>query len=907
MTPPRPFGPGELRPGVARLFRLPSRRPQDVAGEVDEEIRLHLQLRAAQLAAEGMGPEAARAEAELRFGPLDEARERLHTSARRREDIVQLREALDALRRDLLYAWRGVRRAPAFAAIVVATLALGIGAATAVFSVVYGVLLRPLPYPDADRVMAVYTRMPGVGVEQGNVSEPEFLDLATAPAARGVFERVALSQLRASTVTGVGTPERVPAIYATASLFRTLRTPALLGRTFTADEDRPGAGAVVVLAHGYWQRRFGGDPAAVGRVLRVDGAPRTVVGVMPAAFDFGGADLYAPRALDAGMPDNRQAHNDQAVARLAPGATPAQARAALAVLATRLRRDHPAAYAPGLGFDFTAVPLQEATVGAARPALEVLAAAVGLVLLIACANAANLLLARGAVRRRELALRAALGAGRARVVRQLLTESAVLAVIAGAAGLVGASVGVRALLAVNPDALPRQHAVGLDGVVVAAALGLSVLTGLLFGTLPALYASRADLHGVFRAGGRGASAAASTGLRRALVIGEVALAVVVVTAAGLLGRSFHALRTVDAGLEPAGVLTLAMSLPDSRYQNGRVEPTYAALLERVRALPGVAAAGGVMTLPLGGGGGAWDVDVEGRPVAPGAPKPGLRPQILTPGALAALGMPVVRGRDLRDGDDARGPLVALVNESAARVLWPGTDGLGRRFRVTGNADTTWLTVVGVVRDARSAGLDQTPPPEMYLPHAQNARRTRGYPWRDLTLVVRTAGDPAQLVAPVRREVGRLDPELAVTDVRTMRQVIDRSVAQPRLTTLVLAAFGAAALALAALGVYGVIAYGVAQRAREFAIRAALGARRADVLRVVVGQGLGLAAAGTGVGLLGALAATRLLRALLFGVSPTDPVTFAVIPLVLLGVAALASLVPARRALRADATAALRAD
>ena len=891
-----------VRAGVKRVFTLAVWRRGRARQEVDDEIRLHLDLRAEQLVRRGLSAAEARVEAERRFGAVDEARERLLRSAQRREDRIRMSEQWDALKQDVGYALRGVRRAPAFAAVVVATLALGIGSTTALFSVVNGVLLRPLPYRAPDELMAIYTRFQVLGLERANVSEPEYRDVQTLSA----FRSAAAMSSGDVTITGSGEPEQVKGVYATASFFPTLGTPTLVGRPFSAAEDRPGRDQVVVLAHGYWQRRFGGDPAAVGRTMITDGAARTIVGVMPPQFTFWEGDLFLPLAFDPDSVAGRGAHNYSAIGRLAPGASPQQAEAQLRALTARLRRDYPTSYRADAAFELFGVPLHESMVGAVRPALRVLSGAVGLVLLIACANAANLLLVRGEGRQRELAVRAALGAGRRRVVRQLLTESALLALVAGALGLLAAAWGVRALLAVNPDALPRAQSVTIDGVVAAVAVALSLLAGLLFGTAPALQVTRHDLQGVLRGGGRGGSGAHRSALRRFLVVSEVALAIVVVIAGGLLLRSFLALRAVDSGVDASSVLTFSTSLPESRYPRPRVEPTYARLLDEVRALPGVTAAGGVWLLPFAGRESNWDVKVEGREQPPGAADPSPRPQILTPGALEAMRMPVLRGRTLTASDDARAPLVGLVNETMARTLWPGADALGKRFRLSGDS-TPWITVVGVVRDARSSGLQRPPLAEFYVPHAQFSALSGGFVLRSMSIVVRAARDPVSLADPVRRVLRAADPDLAVADVRTMRQVVDRSVAQPRFTMLLLVVFGGVALLLATVGVYGVISYSVAQRTRELGIRIALGARRAHLVRLVLGQGLGLAGVGVAVGVVAALAATRLLSSLLFGVSPTDPATFAAIALLLLAVAAAASLVPARRAARADPMAALRAE
>ena len=890
--------------GIRRLFRLPAERPEEALEEVDEEIRLHLRLRVQQLIAEGYPAEAAQAEAERRFGTLDVERARLRTSAQHRDARMHRFERAAELWQDLRYAWRGMHRAPGFAALVIATLAIGIGAATGIFSVINGVLLRPLPYPEPDRIAAIYTQWRELGADRGNLSMPELADVAALP----TFEQVAAYGPGETTIGAAGStagePERLPVLHVTANLFDVLRTPAQIGRVFTPEEDRVGQDRVAVLGHGYWQRRFGGDPAVIGKVVVTDGSPRVITGVMPPGFAFGNVELYLPLALDpAAGGSSRGAHNYQSIARLSPGATHAKVDAQLAALTTRLRRDYPASY-PGTGFSIHALALHTALVGDVTQSLSVLGSVVGLLLLIACANAANLLLLRAEGRHRELAVRAALGAGRSRIARQLLTESVLLALLAGAIGLALGSWAVRALLAVNPEALPRHQAVQLDPTVVAVALALSLGTGVIFGMLPSLQASRADLQGLLRGGGRTDTAQRGS-LRRSLVVGQLALSMVVVVAAGLLLRSFSALRGVDAGMDPQGVLTFSTSLPSARHPGDRVASTYEGILERLRALPGVEAAGAMGLLPLAVTGWNWDIIVEGRPVTPGEGNPSPRPQVITPGALEAMRIALVRGRGITPADRADAPLVALVNETMARTVWPGVDPLGKRFRMAGDS-TQWATVVGVVKDVRSGGLREAPIPEFHVPYAQFRGFAR-WTMRRMTIAVRTTGDPSLLAAPARRALADVDPELAVADVRTMRQVVDRSVAQPRFMMLLLSAFGAAALLLASIGVYGVISYGVAQRTREFGIRVALGARWTDVVRLVLRQGLGLAGIGVCIGLIGALFATRALRSLLFEVSTTDPATFAAITLLLLGVATTASLIPARRATRADPTTALRAE
>ena len=892
--------------GIRLLFRLPEHTPDSIVSETNEEIRLHLALRAEELVRSGYTVEAARAEAERRFGAMEEVRPGLHASALRRDWRMRLRERIDELQQDIRYGWRGVERAPVFAALVIATLAIGIGAATAVFSVINGVLLRPLPYADADRIVAVHTRWGNGPLERANVSYPELLDVASLP----VFQRVAAHSIGNATITGDGgsggDPERVPTLHGMVGIFEVLRTGPSIGRVFTTDEDRPGADRVVVLAHRYWQRRFAGDREVIGRPMTIDGTARTIIGVMPPHFRFGDADLYMPLAIDPSAGGSaRGAHNFRAIGRLATGVTHAQVNVQVDALTARLRRDHPENYPPKSEFGLFAIGLHEALVGNVGESLGVLAGVVALVLLIACANAANLMLARAEGRQRELAVRAALGAGRGRIARQLLAESAMLAIAAGGLGLLLAVWGVRGLLGINPDALPRHESVQLDLTVVGVALLLSLFTGIVFGILPALQASRTDLHVLLKSGGRTGTLRGRGMLRRSLVIGEIALSMIVVVAAGLLLRSFGALRGVDAGLDPAGVLTMSTSLPASRYAAERVEPAYEEILGRLRILPGVREVGAMGLLPLAVSGWSWEIVVEGRLVSPGEPAPSPRPQVVTPGALDAMGISLAGGRGITSADDADAPLVALVNETMARALWPETSPLGQRFRMSGSREA-WATVVGIVQDVRSGTLREPAEPEFYIPHAQ-FRRFANWTMRNMTLVIRADGDPALLAAPARRAIATVDPMLAAADVRTMAQVLDRSVAQPRFTMVLLSAFGAVALLLASVGIYGLIAHGVAQRTREFGIRFALGARRSDVLRLVLREGVALAVLGVGLGVAGALAATRVLDSLLFGVSATDPLSFAAIALLLLLVATLATVIPALRATRAHPAVALHAE
>jgi putative ABC transport system permease protein len=900
-----------------RFFRLAPRTNERTREQMDDEIRFHIEERVDQLVRRGLTPDQALAEARRRFGgagrddTFDEARRRLHESARRREDRMQFRDRIEALAQDVRYALRGVRNHPGVTTAIVLTLALGIGANTAMFSVVNGVILRPLPYAHADRVVVVWNRW--TSWPKTWLSGPEVVDYSRQ---REAFDAFAAFDYTAVNLGGDrGEPERLRAGLIARELLDVVGVRPAIGRGFTAEEDAPNGPEAVLLSDELWRRRYAGDRSVVGTRIAINGTPQTVVGVLPAGFrlpiEFAGehSQLYVPLRL--GIPDenNRGSHGLHAVARLRGGVSAEAAERHMNGFIQRFRRDHPHSYGPDFGV--VLVPVRDEVLGDVRRILLVLLGAVSFVLLIGCANIANLLLSRAESRHREVAIRAALGAGRGRLVRQLLTESLVLALLGGALGLAVARAGIAALGALGPANLPRVSDVALDPWVLAYTLAVSLACGLAFGLAPAVHAARGDLHHSLRRG-RGTTSAGRQRLRHLLVTAEVALAVVSVTGATLMARSFASLLRVPPGFRTDHALTMRVSLPTGRYAtSSRVRDAYDALLGEVRQLPGVRSAGAIMGLPLAVTLGDWSFSIEGKaPPGPGQHGPAADWQVATPGYFEAMGIPLRRGRLLTAADRLPGRAVVVINETAARLFWPGEDPIRKRLRLGGGADTLPREIVGVVGDVKHKGVDQETRAEMYMPHAQFPSAvpdSAGAAPRAMTLVIRTDGDPARLTAAVRAIVGRMDPELPVAQVRTLDEVFSASVSTPRFATVLLGAFGGLALVLAALGVYGVISYSVAQRSQEMGIRMALGARAADVVRLVVMQGMRPATIGLILGVLAAVAGTRLMREFLFGVSETDAASFAIGVLVL-GVAGLvATVIPARRATRADPLTALRTD
>jgi putative ABC transport system permease protein len=816
---------------------------------------------------------------------------------------------MDHLLRDLRHALRSLARSPGFTAVALVTLALGTGANAAIFSVVHAVLLEPLPFAEPDRLVTVWLSNPRQGFEKDITSYPNFRDwreqgssFSQMVAVTGTD--VTLSGGGAAAEDAGAAPEEVRAARVTEGFFPMLGVEPELGRGFRDEENEVGRHQVVVLSHGLWSRRFGADPAIVGSEIRVSGRPHTVVGVMPQGVRFPeDAQLWLPFAFTPAREDLREARGAlwlPVFGRLAPGAGLAEAQAEMTAVAKRLEEAYPD---DNEELGILLEPLRQTLVGDVERPLLVLLGAVGLVLLIACANVANLLLARGAARARELAVRSALGAGGGSLARQVLAESLLLGAAGGLLGLLAAAVGVRSLLGLAPGELPRIEGVAIDWTVFAFALAVALAAGVLFGLPSALHAAGAEPGRALQEGGRGRAGGRRLGrLRQVFVAGQLALALVLLAGAGLLVRSFLELRAVDPGFEPRGVLSFRVTLPGQGYETAEeIESFYRELLGSLEALPGVESASaitdfGLARLPQSG-----SITLEGRdhrsetdaafPVAYDA---------VAPGFLQTAGIELLRGRAVGETDRRDGAQVAVVNEAFARRFFPGEDALGRRFTfgTPQGDDPQWTTIVGVAADARRSGLDQDVRPSAFLPHTQ-------YSAGQMTVLLRTAGDPLVLAEPARRTVTALDADQPITDVRTLEQVFAGTGARRRFVAVLLGVFSGLAVALAAIGIYGVMAYVVGQRTREIGIRMALGARRREVVGWVLGQGMTVVAAGIALGLLGAVATTRLLSGLLYETAPADPVTFLLVAALLAAVALAANLLPARRAARVDPMAVLR--
>jgi putative ABC transport system permease protein len=801
---------------------------------------------------------------------------------------------------DARYAVRVFIKSPAFTAVALVALALGIGANTAIFSVVHAVLLRSLPYRDAERLVMVWEHNRPRNRERNVVNPANFLDWQAQAQS---FEAMAAFYDTRFNLTGAGEPVEIPAQVATGNLFAVLGAQAALGRTFAAEDGEPGRDDVVVLSHGFWQSQFGGAPDVVGKTVALNGGQVEIIGVMPADFRFfvsenslGGkpAVLWTPTRF---TPQQARGRFISVVARLKPGVTAEQAQSEMNTVSARLEQARP---------DFNGnwgsrvVPLREQLSGELRRPLLVLVGAVCFVLLIACANVANMMLARAAARAKEIAVRAALGAGRARVVRQLLTESLLLSLAGGLLGLLLAMWGVDALVALSPPNLIGPEAVGVNLPVLAFTFAVTVLTGVVFGMFPALEASRFDAGEALKEGGRGGTGGPrSRRLRAAFVVAQVALSLVLLVGAGLMIQSFRRLSAVDPGFDSNNLLTMRVLLPGTKYKDDAARVAFfRQVLERVEALPGVRSASMAQALPFAGIGSATGFQIEGQPELTSAERPTTDVRVTGEGYFETMRIPVLRGRAFNPDEAREDRKVVVVNETLARKHFPGEDPVGKRITIEMKAQNEPSEIIGVVGDAKYAKLEGEQRPMVYWAHPTLA-------FSAMSLVVRTEGDPLALADAVRREVQAVDRDQPVADVRTLRSWVGDSVARARFGTLLLAVFALVALLLAAVGLYGLMSYTVVQRRHEIGIRMALGAQRRDVVRLVVGQGLLLTLAGTALGLAGALALTRVMRGLLYGVSATDPATFAAVPLLLGAVALLASYVPARRATRVDPMVALR--
>ncbi|MCU1381566.1 MAG: efflux pump, inner rane subunit [Acidobacteria bacterium] len=803
---------------------------------------------------------------------------------------------LRRLAADFRYSCRTLLRAPSFALAVIAVLALGIGANAAIFSIVNSVLLRPLPFDQPDRLVRLFHVPPQAafpGMKTFSVSAANFYDWQRD--AR-LFERMALYRFRPFTLTGSGTADAILAGAVGNGFFETVGVKPLLGRVFLPEEDAPARGHVVVLSNGFWKSHLGAAPDALGRTLTLDGEAYTIVGVMPPGFSIASwsitrRDIWVPVAY---KPDERLVrdnHNDAVVARLKAGVSLSQAEAEMKDISTRLEREYPK---ENTGWGATVIPLQELIVGDIRTSLVMLLAAVALVLLIACANVGNLLFARALGRRKELAIRTALGAGRGRVFQQLLVESLTLAAVGGAAGLLLARVSLATGARLLADQVPRADEISIDGRVLLFVLGVSMVTGILAGVLPAIRAGRTDLHEALKEGGR-ESGAVGLKTRRVLIVCEVALSVVLLMSAGVMLRSLLALRHVDAGFDPHNVLTLRVSLPEVRYRSAaQTSAFFDTALQRVRALPGVESAAIIDDLPLAGGS-QQPIVIDGRAELLPKDQPTVAVRKLTPGYLHTMRVPLLRGRDVADGDVN----ALLVSRAAARLLWGDVDPIGRHATLPLQSKTIISTVVGVVGDVREAGLSENPVATVY-------EYTRERDWRSLEFVARTSVPPLSLAQSAVAVVRAIDREQAVEEVRAMDDVLDDTLTSQRFSALLLGLFAGVALALASVGIYSVLSYIVRGRSREIGIRSALGARRGDVVRLVVVEGMTPALAGIAAGAVAAIGAGRLMEKLVFGVSATDPLTLAAVAGALALVALLASLVPAYRASRLDPSAVLRA-
>ena len=891
----------EIRKRLSGLKLRPTRE-----AEIVEELSQHLEDRYEQSLRGGASKEEAYRAAllELTEGDLlAEGLRRVELPARPEPVAPGSPDGTNFLGgfwRDLRYGLRTLRKNPGFTAVAVIALALGIGANSAIFSVVNTVLLRPLPYKDPERLAMVWEDNARSGFPRDTPAAANYVDWREQ---NQVFEGMAALADESFNLTGVGEPLRVDGQRVSADLFSLLGVEPQLGRAFRPEEDAPGANRVVLLSHGLWQRRFGSDPKIAGRPVNLNGESYTVVGVMPQGFQFPSRndELWVPIAFTSREAANRNTHYLQVVARLKLGVTLGQAQAEMSTIAARLQRQYPQQNAE-LGA--VVVPLHEQVVGDIRPALLVLLGAVGFVLLVACANVANLLLARAAARQKEIALRVALGASRLRLVRQFLTESVLLAVLGGGVGLLLSLWGVGLLKSFIPEDISQVKAVSVDARVLGFTLLVSLLTGLIFGLAPAAQASSFDLNETLKEGGRDTSSAGrGKRIRAALVVAEVAVSLVLLIGAGLLINSFLRLRHVDPGFRTDNLLTMSVVLPEQKYPDqARRSAFYDEMIRRVEALPGVRAAAVTNWIPLVSQGDSVGVSVEGRPdPAPGQRRPVVVTRVVSPHYFRAMGIQLLRGRDFDERQDrVDSPAVVVINETMARYFWPGEDPLGKRV-TPGRPDSPedWCQVVGVVKDVRQFQLNADPKPQMYLLYAQAEFFAPRH------LVVSTAVEPLGLASAVRKTVWEIDKDQPVSDVSTMEEVLSESIARQRFSMLLLAVFAGVALLLAAVGLYGVMSYSVAQRTREIGLRMALGAQERDVLRMVVGQGLKLVLAGVLIGLAAAFALTRLMSSLLFGVSATDPATLVTISLLLVGVAVLASYVPARRATKVDPLIALR--
>jgi putative ABC transport system permease protein len=856
--------------------------------DLDEEVRAYVELLADEKSRQGLDAQQARRASLLEVGGIEQIKEQVRD--------VRRGAMIESILQDLRYGVRVLIKNPAFTAVAVLTLALGVGANTAIFSVVNAVLLRPLPYPDAQQLVWIWETHPNIKVEPASL--PNFTDWKNQA---GSFEGMAAFISSTLALTGEGEPERIPTAFVVGDLFSVLGVSPALGRSFLAEEDKPGNARVVILSHAMWQRRFGGDRNIINKSITLSGNPYTVIGVLPQGFKHPESgqrklpELYAPLGR---APESAGRRSDflGVVARMKPGVSLTQAQVEMNTITARLSQQYPDSNA---NWGVTLLPLHERVTGDVSRALWLLMGVVGFLLLIACVNVANLMLARSAARGQEIAIRRALGADRLRLVRQFLTESVLLSLVGGALGLLLAKWGITALTSLSPGNIPRLDEVRLNWPVLVFTLAASLLTGLVFGLFPALNATNPNLTASLKEGGRGSTEGSrSARLRRALVVSEIAIALMLLVGAGLMVRSFMRLQEVDPGFQPERVLAVDVALPGAKYkEDERVVGFFDQFLSRVKTQTGVESVAAISTLPLSGSGDIITFEIEGKTALADSGSVDAEYRIATPGYFRTMRIPLVKGNEFTERDTKDAPYAMVINETFARRFFPNEEPIGKRINF-GGTESPWRTIVGMVKDVRLQSLDTEPYPQMYVALAQAPRRS-------MTMVVRTASDPLSVIPFVRNELATLDKDQPLYNVRTMQQVMSESTARRRFNMMLIAIFAFLGLVLASVGIYGVISYSVTQRTHEIGVRMALGAEARDILKMIVRQGMGMVILGVGLGLGGAFGLTRVMSSLLFGVSPTDLFTFAGVSLILATVALLACYIPARRATRVDPMIALR--
>ncbi|MEY2564878.1 MAG: hypothetical protein QOH88_3071 [Verrucomicrobiota bacterium] len=868
------------------LLRNAARRNQ-IDRELSEEVGSFVELLTQEKMKEGMNELEARRAATMEIGGVEQVKEEVRAS---RSGF-----AFETFLQDIRYGMRSLLKKPGFTLTAIIALALGIGANTAIFSVINGVLLRSLSYANPDSIVMLWERNISGTILQNVVSPANFLDWQKQ--SKSFEQMAAVADLRVNLTGGTGEPEEIKVQLVSQPFFASLGVQPLVGRSFLPEEDKTGNDLVIVLSHELWQTRFASDPHILGKQATINGRLRTIVGVMPAGFHFldNQVRAWVPLALDPAYDyRNKTGRYLRTVARLKPGVAVQQAQAELAGIAKQLEQAFPE---KNTGWGVNVVPMHEQVVGEIRPILVILLAAVAFVLLIACANVANLLLARAASRQKELALRAALGAGRMRLVRQMMTESVLLSLMGGVVGVLLAFWGIQSLIGFGPDNIPRLNEISIDLRVLSFTFGISLLCGVLFGLIPALQASRPDLNDALKEGSRGSTGGRSGMFRNVFVIAEVSLALVLLIGAGLMIRSFMRLQSVETGFNPENVLTMRLQLPKKKYpEPQQIVDFFKQAQQRIAELPGVQAVGAISYLPLTGGLASRDAfKIAGQPAPLPGQEPGVEVRVITPSYFRAMGIPLLKGR-LLDERDTKESRVLLINETMAKRYFPGVDPVGKQMEVFWDGSGP-DEIVGVVGDIHESTLNKEAEPAIYWSHPRES-------YSGMALVVRASGDASRFAAAVQKEIRALDPDQPVSDVRTMKEVIAKSIARPRFNTLLLSIFAGVALVLASVGLYGVMNYSATQRTHEVGIRMALGATRADIMRLVVGNGMLLTLIGIGLGVAASLMLTRVMASLLFGITATDFPTFLGVSVVLAAVALIANYIPARRATRVDPVIAL---